>query len=281
MSQWLALCIGSVADQAGVEVEHIVQDAGSDDGTLQWLQKDARVRTFVEKDSGMYDAINRGLRRASGDILAHLNCDEQYLPGALHTVMKFFDDNPDIDVMFGDVLVVRPDGGLVCFQKVVHPTDWQIRLSHLPTYTAATFFRRRVIDKYRLFFRQDLTALADSYWGLDLLNSRIPFAVARQYLAVVTDTGHNLSLGEQAQRETVQLYHSAPRHARILRFAVRATHVTTKLLTGCYREGPLTYDIYTSTNPLSRTHFTSTRPTPFWSALSKRKNRDYYRARHD
>src|SRR5690348_16281526 len=84
-SDWLKLCIASVADQ-GVTAEHIVQDAGSDDGTQEWLLKDARVRAFAEKDGGMYDAVNRGLRRATGEILAYLNCDEQYLPGALSTV---------------------------------------------------------------------------------------------------------------------------------------------------------------------------------------------------
>src|SRR6201997_1547101 len=58
-SDWLKLCIASVADQ-GVECEHIIQDAGSDDGTLDWLPKDPRVKAYVEKDSGMYDAVNRG-----------------------------------------------------------------------------------------------------------------------------------------------------------------------------------------------------------------------------
>src|SRR5882724_5931627 len=89
-SEWLKLCIPSVADQA-VELEHIVQDAGSDDGTLDWLTKDARVKAFVEEDKGMYDAVNRGLRRAQGQILAYINCDEQYLPGALRTVWDFFE----------------------------------------------------------------------------------------------------------------------------------------------------------------------------------------------
>src|SRR5437016_13801244 len=81
-SAWLKLCIASVADQA-IQIEHLVQDNRSDDGTLDWLTRDPRVKAFVEKDQGMYDAINRGLRRASGEILGWLNCDEQYLPGAL------------------------------------------------------------------------------------------------------------------------------------------------------------------------------------------------------
>src|SRR5215831_17901881 len=73
-SAWLKLCIASVADQKGVELEHIVQDSCSDDGTQDWLPNDRRVKAFIEKDLGMYDAVNRGLRRARGEILAYLNC---------------------------------------------------------------------------------------------------------------------------------------------------------------------------------------------------------------
>ena len=87
--------VASVADQ-GVEAEHIVQDACSNDGTLEWLLTDPRVKAFSEKDAGMYDAVNRGLRRASGEILSYLNCDEQYLPGALpHAVAAYFERHPE------------------------------------------------------------------------------------------------------------------------------------------------------------------------------------------
>src|SRR5580700_4635827 len=101
-SAWLKLCVASVADQQGVEVEHIVQDSCSDDGTQDWLPHDKRVHAFIEKDSGMYDAINRGLRRARGDILAYLNCDEQYLPGALRDVGEFFATHPGVDIVIAD-----------------------------------------------------------------------------------------------------------------------------------------------------------------------------------
>ena len=64
-SRWLKLCIASVADQQGVELEHIVQDSCSDDGTQDWLPHDRRVRAFIEKDGGMYDvstAVTAALR---------------------------------------------------------------------------------------------------------------------------------------------------------------------------------------------------------------------------
>src|SRR5688572_33122025 len=75
-SRWLKLCIASVADQ-DIDHEHIVQDSCSDDGTQDWLPHDKRVKAFIEKDKGMYDAVNRGLRRATGEILSYINCDEQ------------------------------------------------------------------------------------------------------------------------------------------------------------------------------------------------------------
>src|SRR5262245_55356082 len=108
-SAWLKLCLASVADQ-GVPAEHIVLDAGSDDGTLDWLPRDGRAKVFVEKDQGMYDAINRGMRRASGELLAYLNCDEQYLPGALRMASEFFELHPAVDMLFGDVVMVSPEG---------------------------------------------------------------------------------------------------------------------------------------------------------------------------
>src|SRR6266446_9793139 len=106
-SRWLKLCIPSVADQ-GVEHEHIVQDSCSDDGTQNWLPTDARVMAFIEKDRGMYDAVNRGLRRAQGEILAYLNCDEQYLPRALQAVSDYFRQNPAVQVVFADTVIVTP-----------------------------------------------------------------------------------------------------------------------------------------------------------------------------
>src|ERR1700723_1967596 len=113
-SEWLKLCIASVADQSGVEFEHIVQDACSDDGTQDWLLKDSRVKAFIEKNSGMYDAVNRGYRRAPGDILCYLNCDEQYLPGALAGVKSFFEANPQVEVALAGSIVTDGEGNYIC-----------------------------------------------------------------------------------------------------------------------------------------------------------------------
>lgn len=120
-SEWLKLCIASVADQAGVELEHIVQDACSDDATRDWLPHDRRVHAFIEKDAGMYDAVNRGYRRARGDILAYLNCDEQYLPGALRSVRNFFEQNPAVEVALAGTIIVDANGQYICHRPSLKP----------------------------------------------------------------------------------------------------------------------------------------------------------------
>src|SRR4051794_12168911 len=101
---WLRLAMASVADQQGVSIEHIVQD-GETDGVREVFEKVSAIpgggdyvpRLFVEKDNGMYDAINRGLARSTGEICGYLNCDEQYFPSALRAVADYFAANPNID----------------------------------------------------------------------------------------------------------------------------------------------------------------------------------------
>jgi glycosyltransferase involved in cell wall biosynthesis len=169
-SRWLKLCIASVADQPGVEFEHIVQDAGSDDGTLDWLPRDSRVKVFVEKDRGMYDAVNRGFRRAQGGLLAYLNCDEQYLPGALKSVKDFFGRHPEVGVVFGDCIVVDQHGHYVCERRALTPQLLHTWTAHsLSFLTAALFLRRRLLEEHQLFFSPDLRDLGDAEWTVRLI----------------------------------------------------------------------------------------------------------------
>ena len=163
-SDWLRLCVASVADQAGVEVEHIVQDAQSDDGTQEWLARDRRVQAYFEKDQGMYDAINRGWRRATGEILAYLNCDEQYLPGGLRAVEEFFRRHPQTDVVFADTVVVDKQGRFICCRKSLVPwknTMWVYN----PVISSSIFIHRRVLDQHNLFFDTRWRDLGDKVWN--------------------------------------------------------------------------------------------------------------------
>lgn len=264
-ARWLKLCIASVADQAGVEFEHIVQDAGSDDGTLEWLPNDKRVRAYVEKDSGMYDAVNRGYRRAKGDLLAYLNCDEQYLPGALEKVREFFERHPEIDVVFGDCLVVDQTGAYICERRALPP-----QLLHtwtgpsLSFLTAATFIRRRVLDEKGLFFRPELRDLGDAEWALRLVKTCVRTGILPEFLSIFTETGQNMNLGANAATEQAQFRASAPAWVRALGPLALAHYRLRRWRAGHYSCRQHDYAIYTSQSPGARKVFHVAHPTFRW-----------------
>ncbi|MFM1767972.1 MAG: hypothetical protein RJA22_501 [Verrucomicrobiota bacterium] len=262
---WLRQCIASVADQ-GVSVEHLVQDAGSDDGTQEWLPRDPRVRAVIEKDRGMYDAINRGLRRAGGRLLAYLNADEQYLPGALARVERFFAEHPAVEVVFADVIVVGPDGGYVCDRRASLPTRWHSLVSgNLAILTAATFFRRSLLDRHGLFFDDTRRTLADALWVLELLDRGVPMAVLPEFTTVFTDTGANLGLSPVAQREREDLMGRAPGWVRAGRHLVVAAYRYRRWRAGHYRRRPsYAYAIYTQASRDRRVTFQVERPVARW-----------------
>jgi len=253
---WLKLCAASVADQHGVEVEHIVQDACSTDGTGDWLKTQPKIHGFVEGDQGMYDAVNRGFHRATGDIVAYLNCDEQYLPGALAEVGREFDVHPEVGVVFGDVIVVGADGGFLCERRVLTPrrvhTRWGGNLSF---FTAATFIRRDVLNRHSLFFDPDYRAVGDAVWALKLLDAGVRMRVLPRLLSAFTETGDNLGLGRRGVEEFTAFRRSAPLGVRLLAPAALLQHKLRRWWAGHYRARRYDYAIYTRDSPQARKTF--------------------------
>jgi glycosyltransferase involved in cell wall biosynthesis len=264
-SDWLKLCIASVADQE-VAAEHIVQDAGSDDGTQTWLPQDRRVKAFIEKDVGMYDAVNRGLRRASGEILAYLNCDEQYLPGALKAVEQFFQTHPDVDMVFGDVVMVDVRGNYLCHRKMQTPLLYHTWTCHLSTLSCAMFFRRRLISESNLFFDPQWRIGGDGEWMVRVLRQKIRMATLGQFTSTFTQTGTNLSAGLNAQRENRRLFETAPAWARASRPLIILHHRLRRLLGGMYLQKPFSFALYTTASPSERVVQVVTSYAP-WSVL--------------
>ena len=262
-SRWLKLCIASVADQEGVQLEHIVQDAGSDDGTLDWLPQDKRVKAFVEKDGGMYDAVNRGYRRAQGDILAYLNCDEQYLPGALRAVREFFEQHPDIEVALAGTIVVDGNGQYLCHRHslVPHPFHMWHRFSAL---TSSLFIRRRVIHERGIFFDTRWRDLGDFHWVLALMKQRVPMAVFDHFTSTFADTGENMNLKPNAIREKAETQGMAPLWARLLKPMWIMHHRLRRIGGGHFSLKPTSYSIYTLASPEHRVQFEVSKPTAVW-----------------
>ena len=262
-SNWLKLCIASVADQQGVQLEHLVQDSCSDDGTQDWLPHDKRVTAFIEKDSGMYDAVNRGYRRATGDILAYLNCDEQYLPGALAEVQKFFEENPAVEVCLAGAIVTDTDGKYICHRHalVPHPLCVWFRFNAL---TSSIFIRRKVIHERGIYFDTKWRALGDFYWVLALMSQRVPMAVCDAITSTFADTGDNLSFAPVAVKENAAKAAMTPCAARWLRPLLIGQHRMKRLLAGHFSVQPMSYSIYTFSSPERRVVVDVPQPTGVW-----------------
>jgi glycosyltransferase involved in cell wall biosynthesis len=102
--------IESVREQDYPGVEHLVIDGGSTDGTVAILREYPHLVWVSEKDQGHYHAMNKGIARARGEVIAILNADDCYRPGALRTVAQAFGEHPDWEGLFGDVVFVDGQG---------------------------------------------------------------------------------------------------------------------------------------------------------------------------
>lgn len=252
-----------MADQEGVGFEHIVQDACSDDGTQDWLPHDKRVRAFIEKDGGMYDAVNRGYQRARGDILAYLNCDEQYLPGALKVVQDFFLEHPSVEVVLAGTIVVDGAGNYMCHRHSMVPNPYHIWF-RFPVLTSSVFIRRTVVHDRGIIFDTRWRDLGDFHWLRALMNEKVPMAVLDGFTSVFADSGENMNLKANATREKADTLAMTPLWVRLLRPVWIAHHRMRRVAAGHFNLQPTTYSIYTKESGDQRVQFAVSKPTAVW-----------------
>jgi glycosyltransferase involved in cell wall biosynthesis len=247
--QWVRLCAASVADQIGVTFEHIIQDGGDGQG-LEWLEDMPWARLFVEPDRGMYDALTKGIPKANGEIIAHLNSDEQYLPGTLQLVDHFFIQNPDIEVVFGDAILIDADGKPLSYRRIVLPLRSHTVACHLGTLTCSTFFRRSLVER-GLSYKGDWKDVGDAALVLSWLDAGIRMAAIDLPLAAFTFTGTNRSTGKVAKEEQ-SLFRPQGHPNPLMHPALVAQHRVRKLLAGAYRSRDLSIEIFTLSSPERR-----------------------------
>lgn len=140
--------IRSVKSQSYPGVEHIVVDGGSTDETLDILRQyegSYNLRWLSEPDRGMYDAINKGMRLATGEVLAYLNSDDLYFPWTLAVVADHFRRHPETDLVYGDVLGIHERTGRqdIRFQPAFR-YDFLLRAGSLVQ--PGVFWRRTVAE---------------------------------------------------------------------------------------------------------------------------------------
>jgi glycosyltransferase involved in cell wall biosynthesis len=138
---YLEGCIASIRAQTHPDLEHIVVDGGSTDGTLEILRGHSHLVWTSGHDAGMYDAINKGIHMSQGEVLAYLNADDRYYPNSVELAVKAFRCDQDLDFVYGDCQYVDQLGGKL------------FRLRPLP-YSLARRARRMVWPQPTCFWRK-------------------------------------------------------------------------------------------------------------------------------
>ena len=111
-ARYLEATIQSVLQQDYPNLEYIVVDGGSTDGSLEIIERyQHQLAWWVsEPDQGQADAINKGFKKATGEIIAWINSDDLYLPGVISSAVELFQENPDVGVIYGDAVSADADG---------------------------------------------------------------------------------------------------------------------------------------------------------------------------
>lgn len=117
--QYLEETILSILDQKYPNLEYIVIDGGSTDNSVDIIKKYEKYFYFwiTEKDKGQTEAINKGFKKSTGEILAYLNSDDLYLPGTLNFVAKYFTENPNAKFIYGDDQIINEKGRVIKEKK--------------------------------------------------------------------------------------------------------------------------------------------------------------------
>ncbi len=212
-AQFLEETIVSVLDQDYSKIEYIIIDGKSTDGSVDIIRKyEDRLAYWVsEPDNGQCHAINKGFKRASGDVIAWLNSDDVYRPGAIREVVKSFHDHPDAVAVIGGCALVDAERNVFSFKKPIDLNPQRLLCGGGIPGQPAVFFRRELLERVG-GLREDLHYILDwEYWlrvGMRYSQDRVilsdrVLAEARIWLGNKTSTGY--STVAKAERGSQQM----------------------------------------------------------------------------
>ncbi|MDA3798789.1 MAG: glycosyltransferase family 2 protein [Kiritimatiellae bacterium] len=290
----------SIEDQRNADFEHIIIDGNSKDGTTDWLSSngnviqtqitkpsssflypsldesiyetpnnpEAKFQYISEADNGIYDALNKGFKHANGEILAWLNSDEQYLPGTLKIVTEFFNKHPEIDILFGSMLIVDDQGELLAFRKSMPMRLSFLRASYLYNFSCATFFRRELFDRVG-GFDSSFKASGDMDFVYKALCSGAKTRNINRFLSTFIYNKNNLSSTDVATNEHNSMNNAIGIKSQPIKIIINIARLLDKLFNDGYRcQTPLNYAIYKD-NSNRRKDFSCSKASSKWPGHNK------------
>jgi glycosyltransferase involved in cell wall biosynthesis len=142
-ARYLEHTIRSVLDQDYPNLEYIIVDGGSTDGSVDIIKRYANNLAWwtSEKDMGQTDAINKGFNRAHGDILAWLNSDDTYEPNAISEAVRYLLDHPEIGLVYGDTNYINEEGRVLGRFPAAQTNYTRLRRGYVHIPQQASFWR--------------------------------------------------------------------------------------------------------------------------------------------
>lgn len=155
-ARYIREAVESVRRQHYPDLEHIVLDAGSTDGTLEILADYPTLHVICEPDKGLYDAMNKGIAHATGEIIGFLNTDDLYANDVLVEVERAFAEDPELDIAVGTTIVFDDldyQRGEIVVERDHAREDglWLPELTFGAPAINGRFFRRRVFERIGVF----------------------------------------------------------------------------------------------------------------------------------
>jgi glycosyltransferase involved in cell wall biosynthesis len=169
-ARFLPDLLASVRAQDHPRLEHVVIDGGSTDGTLDLLEATPGLVWVTGRDRGLYDAINKGLRLAQGEVVTYQNADDRYAsPEAVSSAVAFLCARPDVDVAYGGYRFID-EAGRPLRRGEIRPPEFRLWLlkhhSFVPPH--ATFLRSRVVARDSMLIDPGFRFAGDWDWFLRL-----------------------------------------------------------------------------------------------------------------
>lgn len=198
--RFIQTTIRSVLSQEVTErgVEYVVVDGCSTDNTIDVLRRYRdRLSWVSESDGGQADAVNKGLRMTSGEVIGWLNSDDVFYPGALAAVARFMEEHPDVDVVYGQADHVDAHDAVMAPYDV-GAWDYERLLQECYLCQPATFFRRRVVERFGGLDARLQYCMDYEYW-IRLAQGGARFALLDQKLAGSRMYPENKTLGDRVR----------------------------------------------------------------------------------
>lgn len=199
--RFIGECLDSIAAQEldAADFEVIVVDGGSRDETVEILKDHPIITRWIsEPDQGHFDGVNKGVAMSRGDLIAWINSDDFYFPGAFRELLSFIEDHPDGDIYYGDASEVDECGALIR-EYAVEPWDYQRMVDRCILCQPATIIRKSVFEKYGGLSAECLVAIDLEYWlrvGEKVRFLKVPIKIAASRLWGATKSS-NEQLGMQ------------------------------------------------------------------------------------